>query len=84
MNHKIQTPTGFQGSLVPSGSRMVGWAALAQSLSLQAPVRRPSCVSEKHVGGNRRNEENWTVFDKRYWSGDDFRSHLTLPCITKL
>ena len=67
----------FQEALVPQETRLVGWAALVQALSIQAPVRRPSCVSEKHVSGSQREEGIWRVFDKRYWPGEDFADHLT-------
>jgi hypothetical protein len=67
----------FQGSLVPDDTRLVGWAALVQALSIQVPVRRPSCVSEKHVKGSQREEGIWRVLDRRYWPGDDFAAHLT-------
>jgi len=77
MHLDITTPISFQENLVPKGTRLVGLAALVHGLSLQAPVRRPSCVSEKHVSGSHREEGNWTVFDKRYWAGGDFADHLT-------
>jgi hypothetical protein len=67
----------FQEKTVPDGTRVVGWAALVQALALRGPVRRPSCVSEQHVRGSRREEGAWTVFDKRYWPGDAFSDHLT-------
>ncbi len=67
----------FQDSLVPEHTRLAGWAALVQALPIQAPVRRPSCVSEKHVSGSRREAGIWRIFDKRYWPGDDFAGHLT-------
>jgi len=72
-----ETPISFQGNIVPSGTGLIGWAALVHALSLQAPVRHPSCVSEKHVSGSHREENGWVVFDKRYGSGDDFGDHLT-------
>ena len=67
----------FQERLVPDETRLAGSAALVQALSIQAPVRRPSCVSEKHVGGSQREEGIWRVFDKRYWPGDELADHLT-------
>lgn len=70
----IQT---FQGSLVRYETRLAGWAALVQALSIQVPVRRPSCVSENHVRGSQREEGIWRVLDRRYWPGDDFADHLT-------
>jgi hypothetical protein len=66
----------FQESLVPEQTRLAGWAALVQALSLKAPVRQPSCVSKKHVRGSQRQEGVWKVFDKRYWPGDNLTDHL--------
>ena len=66
----------FQENLVPEQTRLAGWTALVEALSLQAPVRRPSCVSEKHVRGSQREEGVWRVFDKRYWPGDNLADHL--------
>ena len=73
----LETPISFQGHHVPSGTRLIGWTALVHGLSIQAPVRHPCCVSEKHVSGSHREENNWTVFDKRYGSGNEFGDHLT-------
>ena len=67
----------FQEKTVPTGARLAGWAALVQAFAIRGPVRRPSCVSEQHVRGSHREEEAWTVFDKRYWPGDTFADHLT-------
>jgi len=67
----------FQEKTVPGGARLAGWAALVQAFAIRGPVRRPSCVSEQHVRGSHREEEAWTVFDKRYWPGDTFADHLT-------
>src|SRR5688572_17628640 len=67
----------FQENAIPANTRLVGWAALVQGLSLKAVVRRPSVVSEQHVKGSRRNENHWSIFDQRYWPGDDFEDHLS-------
>jgi len=77
MRIDIATPVSFQESLVPEGTRLVGWAALVHGLCLQAPVRRPSCVSHRHVRGSQKKDHDWSVFDKRYWAGDEFADHLT-------
>ncbi|WP_282756549.1 Fic family protein [Desulfuromonas thiophila] len=66
-----------QESLVPRESRLAGWAALGTALSIEAPLRHLSCVSEKFVRGSRKSEREWTVFDKRYWPGETFADHLT-------
>jgi hypothetical protein len=67
----------FQEKTVPKGARLAGWAALVQALALRGPVRRPSCVSQRHVRGSHREEGAWTVFDKRYAPGNTFADHLT-------
>ena len=77
MRIEITNLHGFQGKTVPKGARLAGLAALVQALGLQAPVRRPSCVSEKHFGGSQRDEDGFRVFDKRYQPGDQFVDHLT-------
>ena len=75
MLERPQTGT-FQELTIPHGVRLVGAAALVHELAIAAPVRRPSCVAEQHVSGSRRRDGAWTVFDKRYWPGDDFADHL--------
>ncbi|MEX0695044.1 MAG: Fic family protein [Rhodospirillales bacterium] len=70
-------PLTFQDALVPTGTRLVGWAALVQALGLKAPVRQPSCVSDSHVRGSQRTEQGWRIFDKRYDPGNRFEDHLT-------
>lgn len=77
MHLEFETPVSFQGESVPVGTQLAGWAALVQALGLQAPVRRPSCISEKHIGGSQREEDGWRVFDKRYQPGDQFTDHLS-------
>lgn len=67
----------FQDRSIPAGAKLVGWAALVQTFAVPAPVRRPSCVSEQHVRGSQRQEDNWAIFDKRYWPGETFGDHLT-------
>lgn len=67
----------FQEKTVPSGTRLVGWGALVHALNVLAPVRNPSAVSEQHIRGSRRQEADWSIFDKRYWPGEDFADHLS-------
>jgi hypothetical protein len=66
----------FQGEMLPRESRLVGLAALANSLHVSAPVRTPFCVSDNHISGSVRTEGPWRVHDKRYWPGDTFDDHL--------
>lgn len=77
MRLEFETPISFQGKSVPEGTQLAGWAALVQALGIQAPVRRPSCVSEKHIRGSQREKGYWRIFDKRYQPGDQFTDHPT-------
>jgi len=45
-------------------------------LGIDVPVRRPSCVSEKHISGGRRKEGRFQIFDKRYHPGDEVIAQL--------
>ena len=67
----------FQDKPVPPGTELAGWAALVHALGLKVPVREPSAISAKHVGGSQRMDGPWRVFDKRYKSGGDVTDHLT-------
>jgi hypothetical protein len=69
-------PPAFQEQTVPKGTRLAGAAALVHEFDVATPVRRPSCVSDQHVRDSRRSDQAWTVFDKRYWPGDDIGSHI--------
>jgi Fic/DOC family len=66
----------FQERSVPADTRLAGLAALVCTFGVQAPVRRPSAVSGKHIKASRREEGRWTVFDKRYWPGEEFGDQL--------
>lgn len=67
----------FQERTIPKGARLAGWAALVNTFAAAAPVRRPSCVSDRHVSGSSREEDGWVIFDRRYWPGDGFADQLT-------
>lgn len=66
----------FQDATIPTGTRLVGYAALVQQLGVAAPVRRPCAVSDSHVRGSTRHDNSWAIFDKRYWPGDQLVDHL--------
>jgi hypothetical protein len=67
----------FQERAIPEDAQLAGWATLTQTLAVKGPIRRPACVSGKHVSGSVRDEGGWRVFDKRYWPGESFGDHLT-------
>ena len=76
MNLERPQSATFQDQTIPPGARLAGAAALVHELSIAAPVRRPSCVADQHVSGSRRRDGAWTVYDKRYWPGDEYADHL--------
>ncbi len=71
------TPLVFQDELLPKETRLIGFSALVEYLKVQAPVRKPACVSTAHVRGSVREEASWRVFDKRYQPEDTVSGHLT-------
>ncbi len=71
------TPDFFQGELLPQGTELVGWSALVHSLGVAAPVRDPSCVSQRHVRGSNRSDGTWNIYDKRYRPESTLEGHLT-------
>lgn len=77
MTLKLDAPFTFQNRLVPKGTRLAGWAALVHGLGLAAPVRQASAVAEGHIRGSQRSEDDWTIYDKRYWPGDAIADHLS-------
>lgn len=72
---RVQSPT-FQEQTIPRGARLAGAVALVHELALAVPIRRPCCVADQHISGSRRADGKWTVFDKRYWPGNEFADHL--------
>ncbi len=76
MTKNAETPEYFQYEQVPPGTRLAGWAALVSSYAIDAPVRRYSCVSDKHVRGNKRTDDSWEIFDKRYLPDDSLAGQL--------
>lgn len=76
MAAKHLQPSTFQGETIPAGARLAGSTALVHRLAISAPVRHRSCVSSQYVKGSQRVEESWTVFDQRYWPGDELIDHL--------
>lgn len=70
-------PDFFQDEPLPEGTSLAGWSALVHNVDVAAPVRKPVCISEKHIRGNKRAEGRWDVFDKRYLPADTLEGHLS-------
>ncbi|MBN9890590.1 Fic family protein [Salipiger abyssi] len=69
-------PDFFQDEPVPEAVTLAGWAALVHHLGLAAPVRKLSCISDKHVRGNKRTEGQWEIYDKRYKPEDTLEGQI--------
>lgn len=59
----------FQEKSLPQGAILAGWSALVHRLAIEAPVRQPTCIVQRHLRGSRRRQEPWIIFDRRYWNG---------------
>lgn len=70
------TPSFFQDEPLPEGASLAGWAALVSAFGIRAPVRRPTCISDRHVRGNVRADGIWQVYDKRYQPDATLEGHL--------
>ena len=77
MELDCDTPLAFQDRLVPRGTRLAGWAALVHGFGIAAPVRAASAVADGYIKGSRRQENGWTVFDRRYWPGQRVADHVS-------
>lgn len=76
MTFNSEVPRYFQNETFPSNTILAGWAALVHGLSIEAPVRQMSCISQKHVRGSQRQEGSWRIFDKRYAPEDNPIDHI--------
>lgn len=78
LNKKLDTapPPTFQDRIVPDETRLAGWSALIHGLGIQAPLRAPCAVADGHIKGSLRSEDDWSIFDKRYWPGEEITDHL--------
>lgn len=76
MAKNAETLEYFQHELIPPGTKLAGWAALAKYYGTYAPVRHFSCVSEKHVRGNKKTDGKWEIFDRRYEPDDSMGGHF--------
>lgn len=70
------TPSFFEDEPLPQGASLAGWSALVAALGIRAPVRRPACISDRHVRGNTRLDGVWQVYDKRYLPKATLERHL--------
>lgn len=76
MDLPSQKPGLFRGSAVPSSTSLAGLSALVHAFDVPAPVREPSCISERNKKGHIRQECGWTIYSKRYELEPTIQAHL--------
>jgi hypothetical protein len=61
MRLNVKKATDFQEQSIPEASRLAGFVALVSALSIEAPVRRPSYVSDKHIRGSHPSKRSFVA-----------------------
>src|SRR5471030_1791835 len=76
MNLNLKDTWIFQEKLVPEGTSLSGMSALVQALDVEAPVRKPVCVSSRRIKDTTRDIGEWRIFDSKYAVEDTAEAHL--------
>ncbi len=66
----------FQRELMPDDTLLAGYSFLVKKYRVRSYVRIPSYVSIKHIRGNIIHKNDCSIYDKRYWPGDQDIDHL--------
>lgn len=69
-------PTTFQESALPPDTSLAGLSALVHTFKVQAPVRKPSCVSQYNIKGHFKEDRNWQIYSKRHLPAPTIEAHL--------
>jgi Fic/DOC family len=76
MSLSFQNPPIFQDKHIPRESALVGLSALVYALNVEAPVRKPSCVSPRRIKEQKIDTGEWRIFDSKYAVESTARGHL--------
>jgi len=76
MDLSLQKSVIFQNAVVPNGTTLAGMSALVQTFQILAPVRYPACISQQHIKGHIKKQENWHIYSKRYEVAPTIEAHL--------
>ena len=76
MKLELNSPSIFQEKHVPPDSSLIGMAALVYSLNVEAPVRKPACVSTHRIKETKRDAGEWRIFDSKYSVGNTLDAHI--------
>jgi Fic family protein len=73
---QLKSPSIFQEKHVPHDTSLIGMSALVHCLDVEAPVRKPACVSAQRIKEIKRDAGEWHVFDNKYAVKNTVDAHL--------
>ena len=76
MKLNLENPAVFQEKHVPRDASLIGMAALVHNLNVEAPVRKPACVSSQRIKQIKKDTGNWRIFDSKYAVESNVDAHL--------
>lgn len=76
MKLELENSRLFQEKHVPQDASLIGMSALVQYLNVEAPVRKPACVSSRRIKQIKRDTGEWRIFDSKYAVEDTVEAHL--------
>ncbi len=76
MKLELASPAVFQEKHVPHDASLIGMSALVHSLNVEAPVRKPACVSSQRIKQIKKDTGNWWIFDSKYAVEKTVDAHL--------
>ncbi len=76
MDFNLASPAIFQEKHVPKDTSLIGMSALVHCLNVEAPVRKPSCVSAHRSKQAKKDTKNWWIFDSKYAVENTVMAHL--------
>lgn len=77
MKLNVERPKLFQEKHIPNNTELIGLSKLVESLNIDAPVRRPACVSNQRTKESRTETADWIIFDNKYAVENTLEAHLT-------
>ncbi|MDZ4835537.1 MAG: Fic family protein [Candidatus Melainabacteria bacterium] len=76
MKLRFDSPAMFQEKHVPQDASLIGMSALVHRLNVEAPVRKPACVSSQRIKQNKKDTGDWKIFDSKYAVESTIEAHL--------
>ncbi len=76
MKVRLKNPKAFQEKRIPPDVSLSGMSALVQALGIEAPVRKPACVSPRRIKGGIKETNEWRIFDSKYAGENTVQAHL--------